>query len=184
MQEAQQRRTAAEPTAPQGEPPARREQQTREDPREAETRINQRAEEIALAREVARRSNDIADKGRKTYGDEFAASVSTLQDEAGPMFQRNGLPTALGEAILDAEDPAALLHHLGQNPDDAAELRGLSAAALGRRIAKLEAQLAAAPPQKPAQAHKPVTPSATAATKDPSKMTDAEWAAQRKAQKR
>jgi hypothetical protein len=168
---------------PQGEQQPRREQ-TREDPREAEARITQRAEEIATVREVTRRANEIAEKGRKSYGDEFGSAVSAVQDEAGPMFQRNGLPTALGEAILDAEDPAALLNHLGQNPDDAADLRGLSAAALGRRIAKLEAQLAAQPPSKPAQAHKPVASTATAPTKDPAKMSDAEWYAQRKAQKR
>lgn len=187
LEQARQSRTQPAGDAPQGEPSARREQQpqrqalTRE---EFEAAVARESEQRARVSDASRRANEIFSAGQKAFGEEFGSAVRAVQEEAGSLYERNGLPTALGEAIGESENPAALLQHLGQNPDDAAELRGLSAAALGRRIAKLEAQIAAAPPQKPAQAHKPVTSSATAATKDPSKMSDAEWHAQRKAQKR
>lgn len=173
----QERPQQTEPQTQEGKEPPRQKQADPDD-------IERRATELATIREVAKRSNDIVTKGSKAYGDEFRSSVVAVQDEAGPMFQRSGLPTALGEAILDADDPAALLHHLGQNPEDAGDLRGLSAAQLGRRIARIEAQIAKEPEASKPALHKPVTPQATARSKAPEQMSDAEWAAQRKAQKR
>lgn len=164
---------------PQGDVPRTQQRDTDD----LDARVTQRAEEIATIREVTRRSNDIATKGKQAYGDDFMSSVAAVQDEAGPLFERSGLPTALGEAVLDSEDPAALLHYLGQNPEEAEDLRDLNAAQLGRRIAKLEAKLSQAPTSKPAPTHKPVTPQATARSKPHDQMSDAEWAAARKAKR-
>lgn len=129
------------------EPPQGGQQQRAPTRDEIDQLANQRADEIATVRDVNRRAGEIAAAGLKAHGDAFKESVIAVQDEAGPLYQRNGLPTALGEAIHDADDPSALLHHLGRNPEIAESLRGLSAAALGRRIARIEAEMKPAEPR-------------------------------------
>lgn len=176
MQEWQQRRTESETTETQGEKP-RQQGMSRE---EIEAEITRQADLRARVADTNRRANEIAAKGQKAFGAEFMEGVQTVMAEAGPLYGRDGLPTALGEAIQEAEDPAALLHFLGQNPDDAAELRGLSAAAIGRRIAKLEDRIAAQPASKPAKPLTPVTSKGNPKPKSDQDMTDAEWYAARR----
>jgi len=147
-------------------------------------RVNERADQVARQREVNARSNQVLQEGIKAFGEDFRQSVATVLEEAGDFVdRRTGAPTALLEAVLDADNPSVLLNHLGQNPDDAAELRGLGPAALGRRIAKLEAQLAAAPAPQSTPVHKPVQGSATARAKPADQMSDAEWHRQRQEQR-
>jgi len=150
----------------------------------------QAADPYALAREIAaqeritEKSNGIAKDGEKRFGTEWATALQAVAEEAGPLFDNRGKPTALGEAILDSEDTAALLHHLGKNPDLASDLQGLSAAQLGRRIGRIEAQMATKPPPKPvSKAPDPARPlSATRASQDPAKMPMPDYIAMRKAQ--
>lgn len=161
-------------TQPQDDP-----QQIR--PEDIDRIATERAREMAQAQTVAARSNSTFEAGIKAYGDAFRESIAEVIEEAGPLIAGNGMPTALGEAVLDSEKPAELLHHLGQNPDIAETLRGLSPAALGRRIARIEAEMSKpkAPPPKPL---KPVTTAGGGATlgRSASDMTDAEWYAQRR----
>jgi BMFP domain-containing protein YqiC len=118
------------------------------------------AREIAAVDRITEKSNAIAKDGEKRFAGEFREALATVQEEAGALFHSNGKATAIGEVILDSDDPAALLHHLGKNPDLAADLQGLSAAQLGRRIGRIEAQMASKPPQtKPvSKAPDPVKP--------------------------
>lgn len=116
------------------------------------------AREIATVERITEKANSIALDGEKRFKDGFKSALETVAEEAGPLFNPRGLPTALGEAILDSDDAAALLHHLGQNPDLAAELSGLSPAQLGRRIARVEAQMNAKPIVKTSNAPSPITP--------------------------
>lgn len=127
-------------------------------PEDIEQLATQRAREIASVDRANERANAIFSAGTKAFGGEsaFRALVEVVQDEAGPLYQRSGMPTALGEAIADSDNAHALLHHLGQNPDVAEGLRGLSAAQLGRRIARIEAEMKPAE-QKPSNAPKPPT---------------------------
>ena len=150
-----------------------------------------RIDPVALAREIAavdritEKSNGIAKDGEKRFGAEFGTALVAVQEEAGALFQQSGKPTALGDAILDAEDPAALLHHLGKNPDLASELQGLSAAQLGRRIGRIEAQMTTPVQSKPViRAPAPARPVAgsSSAGKSLSDMTMAEYKAARIAQ--
>ena len=142
------------------------------------------AKEIAAVERITEKSNEVAKTGRKLFGDEFSTSLATVVEEAGQLFQPSGKTTALGEAILDSEDPASLLHHLGQNPDLAAELSGLSAAALGRRIGKIESAMANKPPPKPvSRAPSPAKPlSANTSTGNLANMDMEAYVAARKAQ--
>jgi hypothetical protein len=116
------------------------------------------ADQIATVREVNHKSERVVNEGQKRFGSDFGASVRTCVEEAGPLFQDNGLPTAFGEAVLDADDPAALLHHLGQETDLASELNGMRPTQLARRLAQIEAELKAPKQPKQSTAPKPVSP--------------------------
>lgn len=138
------------------------------------------AEEIATAKQITDRSNSTFSEGVKAYGEAFKSSVSAVIDEAGPLINERGLPTALGEAVLDSDKPADLLHYLGQNPDIAESLQGLSAARLGRRIEAIERDMKTAKVSKSPAPLQPVTPKGAPVAKAETSMTDAEWYAARR----
>lgn len=163
---------------------ARYQQQTQEegekpsiDPSRIEEIVSQKAREIAKVEQVAERSNKTFEAGVKAFGDTFKASIAAVIDEAGPLIDPKGLPTALGEAILDSDEPAKLLHYLGQNPDAAESLQGLSAAQLGRRIARIEAEIGKAPEPAPSKAPKPLQPvkSTVASSGEPDPKDTVAW---------
>lgn len=124
---------------------------------------------IALAREIAQlekvtdRSNAVHKEGTKRF-EAFDKALNVVIEEAGPLVvpvapgAPIGRPTALGEAILDAEDPAAVLHHLGNNPDLASELHGLTPTQIARRIARIEMELAKPKEPKQSAAPRPISP--------------------------
>lgn len=141
--------------------------------------VETRAREIATVERITEKSNRIAEEGEKRFKAEFKAAIETVVEEAGALFDRRGLPTAIGEAILDTEDPAALLHHLGQNPDLAAELHGLSPAQLGRRIGRIEAAMSAKPIVKTSNAPSPITPVGTRGAA-PTSLANADFAEYKK----
>jgi hypothetical protein len=122
----------------------------------------QLAREIATVERVTEKSNAVARDGAKRFPD-FNQALSGLVEEVGPLFDQRGRPNAIGEAILDADDPAALLHHLGVNSDVAADLVGLSPIQVARRIAKLEIELKQPKEPKQSNAPKPITPVRSAA---------------------
>lgn len=143
------------------------------------------AREIAAVERITEKANDIARDGEKRFGGEFQQALQAVVEEAGALFDRRGKPTAIGDAILDSEDPAALLHHLGKNPDLAAELQDLSPARLGRRIGQIEAQMASKPAPPPvSKAPAPVRPigAQSGGQPNPANMTMAEYKAFRKSQ--
>lgn len=115
------------------------------------------ADVIARVRETNAKANQIAKVGSEKFQN-FGEAVRTLNEEAGPLFNQHGLPTALGEAVFESDDPAALLHHLGTNPEVAAELHGLTPIQLARRIARIEAQMAEPPKPKVSNAPKAIRP--------------------------
>lgn len=166
----EQRQSQNQPNGPTQGQQEQQERSTALRPEDIEQRVEQRAAEVATVREAAARANKVFEAGVKEFGaDAFKSSIAVVQEEAGPLYQRNGMPTALGEAITDSDNPAALLQHLGQNPEIAEELKGLSAAQLGRRIARIEASMSAAKEPKASNAPKPLTAvKGGGATGDPS----------------
>ena len=143
----------------------------------------QLAREIATIERVAEKSNAIADKGTAAFGKEaFGQAVAAIVEEAGPLFDQKGKPTSIGEAILDADEPEKLIKFLGDNPELASELQGLSPLQLGRRIERFEQQMKAKP--KPvSRAPDPARP--INAQRGPQNLADADmdtYVAMRKAQ--
>ncbi len=160
--------------------------------------LQRQAREMVEAERINARCDDVAAKGEASFPD-FGEKVIELGQEL-PLFDQRG-PTQIMKAILDSDDPAALIYHLGSNPDEAAELADMSPRQQLRQLIKIEAQIDSAPPptqqnaqsqQQPAAAPKvskappPVQPNRSAAgdvAKDPSKMSDAEYFAWRKTQR-
>lgn len=106
------------------------------------------AEQIAdlklHVRETTDKSNKVDADGRKRFPD-FHDSLSRVTEEIGALFDGYGRPTPMGDAVLDSDDPAALLHYLGKNLDVAAELAELRPGQVGRRLERIEAQMKAKP---------------------------------------
>ncbi len=99
-----------------------------------------KAEEITRQRAIGEKVGKVLREGAKLEG--FNAAVDAVA-EVVPFTDRGGKPTPFIEAVLDADDPVAVFKYLGDNPDEAEDLAGLTPAQLGRRLAKLESKLGA-----------------------------------------
>lgn len=155
-------------------------------PDDIERIAHQKARELVEAEQISKRSNAIKSELVKKVGsDGFFEVISTVTEEAGPLADERGRWTPLGEAIAESDDPAGLLVYLKDNPDTAAELQGLSAAAIGRRIARIEAQMKPQEP-KPSKAPKPISPvkGSSAGSGEPDPKDTAAWIAWRNKQAR
>jgi hypothetical protein len=121
------------------------------------------ADPIALAKEIAKiervteTANSIAKDGAARF-DSFKTSLQTIAREAGPLFDQYGRPAPLFDAVRDADDPAAVLNHIGSDPDLAAEFADLTPAQMGRRIARIEAELSKPKEPSKSAAPKPLQP--------------------------
>jgi chromosome segregation ATPase len=127
------------------------------------------AEKIVAARSFDERCNKVHADGTKAFPD-FAQSVSNLQMVgATPQFW---------ELATESDAAAKLLHHLGQDLDEASRIASLPPVQMARELTKLEFKLAQAPAPKPvSKAPAPITPigSGGTTTFDPAKLSDAEW---------
>lgn len=146
------------------------------DQAEIDRRAEERAREIARTESINQRCNDIAEKATKQWPD-FGDAVKVVHEEAGALFTPKG-PTPLMEAILDCDDPAAVLYALGKAPDVAASLDGLTERQIARKLTKFELDLASKPQPKSSAAPKPldpVRPSSAGVRKSEAEMSDDEW---------
>jgi len=144
------------------------------DPQQIEQFVRQQAKEIAAVERINEKCNQIADEGKRTFTD-FNVALQQLAQETGPLFDRAGKPTPLMSVILESDAPAKVLHHLGTNPDIAADLADLNPMQLARRLVKIEAEMQAAPKQS--SAPKPLAPTKGAASNDELHpgLSDADW---------
>ena len=109
--------------------------------------------------------NKIADAGNKEFADDFKPTLDSLWGVIGGVDAQGALtPSAvtLIEAAQEADNPAAILHHLGKNLDEAARIAALSPTRMGAAVVKLSASLAAKAAETAA--------AAKAATKAPEPM--------------
>jgi len=113
------------------------------------------------------RSNTLVADGQKRF-QEFGKALQIVSEEAGPLVvpvapgSPYARPTPVGEAVLAADDPAAVLHYLGQNPDLASQLHGKSAAQAARLVARIEADLSKPKEPKASAAPRPISPTKNA----------------------
>jgi hypothetical protein len=161
--------------------PEQDEEQPRLTADDIERLATERARELRQQETVRERAAAVMQSGKKLDG--FDEAVNAVAEEV-PFTDRKGRPTPFIEAVLDADKPAEILHWLGKNPDEAAKFATLTPAQIGRHLAKLEDQIAREAKDKTSGAPKPLEPLRGGAKgeKEPSSMTDAEFAAWRKAQ--
>lgn len=167
------------------QPKPETEETTEVDPQKYREDVEKTARQLAKADRLNERCNGVVEKGRKEFPD-FSDAVATVGSEM-PLFERDGAPTAALDAILEADNPSALLHYLGKNPDIASELSDLSTAQLTRRLVRIEAEMAKPKPQSKAPAPlEPVKAQAAPATPDPATNPAAwrEWRNKQEAAKR
>lgn len=115
----------------------------------------QLAEQIAEQNKVRERIGSVLSKGKGLEG--FDAACNTVNEEV-PFYDDKGRPTPFLREVLDCDSPHAVLHHLGNNPEIAAELAGLSQSQVARRLVKLEAELSKPAEPKQSTAPKPISP--------------------------
>lgn len=159
--DAEQRLAAYEAaTKPPSEAEATKPAQTQEDYRQA---VMREASAIAEANTFNESCNRIADQGSKEFGEGFGQSVKTLWeatdglDAAGNLTPR---ARSLIDAAMETDAPHAVLHHLGQNPDEAMRIAAISSdAKRGAAVAKLASGLSAPAPARPiSRAPAPIEP--------------------------
>lgn len=135
----------------------------------------QRANEKLNAKQINDKCNEVAAEGKKAFKGEFDTALKELAEETGPLFDARGKPVPLMEAILDTDAPHKILHHLGTNPELAAEIAEMSPRQQVRRLAKLEMELDTKPVKQTSSAPKPLQPAkAAAASASPNPKTDPE----------
>lgn len=135
---------------PQGE-----EQQTAVDENVIQTKALTLAQEIAQQQRFQASVNDVLKAGKAL--EKFDEACNTLNEEL-PFYERTGKPTPFLAAVLEFDAPAQLLHHLGTNPDLAAELADLTPTRLVRRLDAIERELTEKAKPKTSSAPKPLTP--------------------------
>lgn len=127
--------------------------------------VRQEAQRITEAQETSRRVADVVKAGEKIPG--WDEACITVQEEI-PMVDRNGRPSEFAKAVLEADNPAKLMHHLGNNPELLADLQGLTPSALGRKLDRIEREMSAPKTSAAPKPLSPVKPSASKGAPDPS----------------
>jgi len=124
-----------------------------------EEEVNRRAAlqaaQLARINEFNRRCNEVAEVGKTKFKEEWPAIMASFN-------ALGGLNEPLVLAALETENPADVIHYLGKNLDEAAEVLAISdPVKMAMRVAKLSAKVAppAAPKVPPvSNAPPPVTP--------------------------
>jgi plasmid stabilization system protein ParE len=156
--------------------------------------VEQRAREVAPTikrqQDAIEHRQSVVEGLARSWGQErFDALASDLEDAFGGLKDHTGQIKPATDAIFEADDPKHLIEYLA-DPDNAAEatrIARLSPVQTGLAIAKLELKLAQTKAQAKPEASKvpaPIEPprGQGRVTKNPSEMTDREFADWRRAQ--
>ena len=116
------------------------------------------------------------------------AARSTLED-LDDVIESADVPLtqAMAESIMESDQGPAVAYYLARNPAEAEKLAGMTPSAVARAIGRIEAKLESeASNKQKSSAPKPADPvgSRAAASKDPGRMSDEEYAKWRKAGRR
>lgn len=137
-----------------------------------------RREQIENDREAAQ------ELAHEAYQARVEAASSKYPDYAQVTGNPNlAITPAMAETIMDSDYGPDIAYHLGKNPVEAARIAQLNPPSQARELGRIEAQVSApkpAPKTAPAPV-KAVGAKNSSGTKDPAKMTMAEYAAWRKA---
>lgn len=142
--------------------------------KKAAEKLEQRERQTQQER-AAEAFHDKAEKAQARYPD-FQAVISN------PTLSIND---SMAEFITDSDTGADIAYFLGKNPHRASDIAAMSPMKAARELTRLEAELAAKPkPQPSSNAPAPISPikGENGGSKEPSEMTDKEFAAYRRRQ--
>lgn len=142
----------------------------------ADWKIAQR-EQAQRQQAAQMQARTIAEKTESIY-----AEASKIQGFDRDAFDELPLTPAIAAAIVDSEVSAKLMHYMAANPSEVEKISRMPPARQAAAIGALEVKMNQAP--KASNAPEPIKPISgrTGGEKDPSEMTDAEFAAWRKRQ--
>lgn len=112
---------------------------------ELEAETQRAASELVARNTFNQKCNDVAESGSKEFGAKFGASIDALKDVG--LISDDPQDVAFLSDVLDTDAPAKVLHHLGQNPDEAERIAGLSATRRAVALDRLAVQLAEVKPK-------------------------------------
>lgn len=138
----------------------------------------EKREQVSRQQQQAQHQQSVASKTEGIYAE--AQKIPGFDREA---FDDLPLTPAIASAVIDSDVSAKLMAHMAANPEDVERISKLSPARQAAEIGKLEIAIASAP--KVSKAPPPITPIGGAkgsVSKDPSEMTDKEFATWRRAQ--
>lgn len=140
-----------------------------------ETLIQQEARRLLAETTFNEACNKVYATGKQEFSD-FDTAVANLQ--------MVGMNRGFLEFTAASDAGAKLIHHLGKDLDEAARISALPPVLMARELTKLELKLSQPQAKPVSKAPAPITPIAgtSGGSKDPSEMTDAEFAKWRKAQ--
>lgn len=149
--------------------------QTQQPAVDVRTLAQQEAARMIAEQRFNESCNKVYAEGAKEF-DDFDASIRNLQ--------MVGVNRDFLELAATSDAGHKLLHHLGSDLDEAARILALSPVQMAREMTKLELKLGQPVAKPVSNAPAPITPIAGAkgGSKDPSEMTDAEFAKWRKSQ--
>lgn len=150
--------------------------------------VEQRAAILAANQEFNRRCNEVAEVGRRTYGD-FDAMVNKLVGLVDPNDPQGvGSYNAFLNAALETGEASKIIHALGSDLNEASRILSLNPVRMTVELTRM----AAKPVTELSQAPRPLNPAATAAQAarsstspdDPGSdhMSTAEWMRRREEQ--
>lgn len=150
----------------------------------AEQRVEKRLGEL---REKAQRQAGQAEQEKlQSQWEKRVSEALTTYDDFEEVALSPEVPISepMMAAILRSPKGADVAYHLGKNPDLAAQIAGLDPISAAIRIGEIAASLSRPNPKKTTGAPPPINPVGGRASthKDPSQMTDAEFAAWRREQ--
>jgi hypothetical protein len=139
------------------------------------TAVEEAARRLLAEQTFNESCNKVYARGKAEFSD-FDATLANLQ--------MVGLSRDFLQFTAASDAGEKLLHHLGNDLDEAARISSLPPVLMARELTKLELRLSQPKVKPVSKAPPPITPIAgtSGGSKDPSEMTDAEFAKWRKAQ--
>lgn len=139
---------------------------------------------VKAAREQASHAAQAEEAELARIWAEHAAEAKTRYADFAAVVERPDLEISVGLAkeIMRSDTPADLAYHLASNPEVVARLNTMPVDRMAREIGRIEATLSAPRPRTATKAPDPISPvRGSAGTRDPAKMTPAEYAEWRRA---
>jgi hypothetical protein len=149
--------------------------------KQIESTLSQREQQQRAAREATERTKTV-----DSWNKRIAAATAEMPDFEEVLASSDvPMTTPMQQAIMESDIGPKLAYYLANNPDEAEKIAGMSPIGAIRTLGRIEERLATAKPAvKTTDAPPPIKAigASSSVTKDPAKMSDAEFAAWRKNQ--